>query len=289
MELLGDAKPASDVETVLLALEIMHNAGIDDVSIQLSHAGILKALLKELKLSTEKEAKLLNQIRDGDWKELAKAKAENPDINRAFSLLFDLKGKTSAFLENFKAFSDVSGDFKKELNNFIEITHILDVLDCSYQIDVTSASGFEYYTGICFQFTSNNKKLGSGGRYDDLVPLIGGKKTPACGFALYIDPLINLVKPKVGQNKEIGVLITGIENTSDVTQSCFKLGQSLREAGYVAELDFNGNPSEWRWIVKVQQEPLPFIVLDRNQNKVEEAPTIAKVIEIIGSSIYLAK
>ena len=289
VELLGDAKPTSDVETILLALEIMHSAGIDDVNIQLSHAGILKALLKELKLEPEKETKLFNQIRDGDWKNLIKAKVENPDINKILSLLLDLRGKTSGFLENFKAFSDISDDFKKKLDNFIEITHLLDILNCSYQIDVTSTSGFEYYTGICFQFAAGNKKLGSGGRYDDLVPLIGGKKTPACGFALYMDPLMNLVKAKIGQNKELGVLINGTDNTPDITMSCFQLAQSLREAGYVAELDFNGNPTDWRWIVKVQPNQLPFIVLDRNQNRVKEASTIANVIEMIGSSIYLAK
>jgi histidyl-tRNA synthetase len=289
VELLGDAKPTSDVETLLLALEILHNAGIDDIQIQLSHAGIMKALLKELKLEPEKESTLLNQIRDGDLKDLVNAKAANSDVQRILSLLSDLRGKTSGFLENFKAFSDISSDFESELNNFIEITHLLDILNCSYQIDITSTGGFEYYTGICFQFTSNGKKIGSGGRYDALVPLIGGKKTPACGFALYIDPLMNMVTPKIGQNKELGVLINGIDETPDIIRSCFILGQSLREAGYVAELDFNGNSSEWRWTVKVQQEPLPFIVLDGNQNRVEEAPSIANVIEIIGSSIYLAK
>ncbi len=289
VELLGDDKPASDVETILLALEIMQNAGIDDINVQLSHAGMLKALIKELKLEPEKESKLFNQIRDGEWKELVKTKVNTPEINRILALLLDLKGKTSGFLENFKAFSDISNIFKEELKNFINITHLLDTLNCPYQIDVTSTSGFEYYTGICFQFTSNNKKLGSGGRYDDLVPLIGGKNTPACGFALYIEPLMNIVKPKIGRNEELGVLVNGMDKSQDVILSCFKLGQSLREAGYVAELDFNGNPTEWRWMVNVQPKPLPFIVLDRKQNRVDEAATMAGVIEIIGGSIYLAK
>ena len=93
IELLGDAKPTSDVEIIMLAVEILRNLHIEDIKVQLSHAGLLKSLIKEMKLEPDKETTLLNEIRDGNWKILEKIKANNPDIKRLISLLLDFEGK----------------------------------------------------------------------------------------------------------------------------------------------------------------------------------------------------
>jgi len=88
---------------------------------------------------------------------------------------------SSGFLENLKAIPGSSAKLKKELANFTRITSLLDALNCRYQIDITSTHGFEYYTGLCFQISINNQRIGGGGRYNDLIPLIGGSPAPACG------------------------------------------------------------------------------------------------------------
>ena len=282
VELLGSAKPTSDVELILLAVEILLSLGISGIEIQLSHAGVLKALLKELKLSPDEEARLLAQILDGNWQVLTETESANSDVNRLVSLLLDLRGKSSGFLENLKALPQISFDLKSELDNFAEVTSLLDALDYNYQIDITSTRGFEYYTGLCFQFLVKEDKIGSGGRYDNLVPLIGGKSTPACGFALYIDPLMNLVQPKLGQKTEQRILIRRETTMPDIMKASFQLAQSLREAGYVTELDFSGRQPNWRWIVTVQEKPSPFIVIDQIRNQKREASSITNVIDIIG-------
>ncbi|HEX75237.1 MAG TPA: ATP phosphoribosyltransferase regulatory subunit [Dehalococcoidia bacterium] len=284
VELLGSANPTSDVEIILLAAEILHSLGISNIKIQLSHAGMLKALLKELKLNPDEEASLLTQVLDGNWQVLAGIESANSDANRLLSLLLDLRGKSSGFLENLKALPQISLDLKSELDNFAEVTSLLDALDCNYQIDVTSTRGFEYYTGLCFQFSVKENKIGSGGRYNDLIPLIGGKNTPACGLALYINPLMNLVQPKAGQKTEQRILIRGETTMLDIIKSCFQLAQSLREAGYVAELDFNSRQLNWRWLVTVQEEPSPFIVIDQTRNQKGHAASVGEVINIIGGS-----
>jgi len=178
-------------------------------------------------------------------------------------LLLDLKGKSSGFLENLKALPSASPELKAELDNFAEITRLLDALKCRYQIDITSTRGFEYYTGICFQFLVDGQKVGGGGRYNDLIPLIGGHDTPACGFALYIDPLMNLVKSKAGQNIEHGVLVKGANSTPETIKACFSLAQSLRNIGYVAEFEFGKRQAKWRWVVTVQQKSPPFTISDQ--------------------------
>ncbi len=284
VELLGDTNSTSDTEIIMLAVEILRTLDIGDIKIQLSHAGMLKALLKDMQLSPEKEASLLTRIRDGDWEVLTKTKTADSKVNRLLTLLYDLRGKSSGFLENLKALPETSPELKIELDNFSDITRILDTLNIRYRIDITSTRGFEYYTGLCFKFLVGDKKIGGGGRYNDLVPLVGGKKTPACGFALYMDPLMSLVKSKVDKNKVNNILVRGTTTAPEIIESCFKLSQTLHSAGYVTKLDFSNHKTDWRWIVTAQQEPSPFIVIDQSGETNTSADSIEKVIQIIRSS-----
>ena len=284
VELIGSNKPTSDVELILLAIETICKLGIDDVQIQLSHAGVLKALLKELTLNPDEEVRLLDQILDGNWQVLTETKPKNSEIGRLISLLLDPKGKNSGFLENLNALPQIPASLKPALNNFVEITSLLDALSCNYQVDITSTRGFEYYTGLCFQFSAKGDKIGSGGRYDNLIPLIGGKSKAACGFALYADPLANLIQPQTKPKAEQGVLVRCDNSTPDSIRTSFQLAESLRQTGYITQLDFSGRQSEGQWIVTVQEKPSSFIVIDQSRKQKKEASSIADAIKIIGGS-----
>jgi histidyl-tRNA synthetase len=284
VELIGSDKPASDVELILLAIETLRGLNIGDVQIQLSHAGVLKALLKELKLEADKEIRLLDQVFDGNWQALMETKPSNSDIGRLISLLLDLRGKTSGFLENLKALPQISVAMKSALDNFSEIASFLDALSCNYQIDITSTRGFEYYTGLCFQFSAKGEKIGSGGRYDNLIPLIGGKNTPACGFALYADSIIDLIQPQAKRKTEQGILVRCDKMTPDSIRTSFQLAQSLRQAGYATELDFSGRQANQHWIIDVQEKPPPFLVINQAQNQKKEASSIVEAVKMVGGS-----
>jgi len=285
VEFIGSDKPASDVELILLATEILRNLDIRNIEIQLSHAGVLKALLKELKLNPDEETKLMDQIFDGDWQVLTKTELGNSNTGKLLALLLDLRGKSSSFLENLKALPQIPVSLKSALDNFAEIAGLLDALNCNYQIDITSTRGFEYYTGLCFQFSAKGTRLGSGGRYDNLIPLIGGKNTPACGFALYIDPLLSLVQPKAKQKVEQRILVRCEKMTPEAIKTSFQSAESLRQAGYVAEIDFSGRQSDRRWIIAVQEKPPLFLVTDQSRNLTREVSSIADVINMIGGSV----
>ena len=282
VELIGSDKPASDIELITLAVETIRQLGIGDVQMRLSHAGVLNALLKELKLSSEEEVRLLDRVLDGNWQALTEARPKDSDIGRLVSLFLDLKGKTSGFLENVKSMPQIPSGLKAALNNFAEIAGLLDALNCRYQIDITSTRGFEYYTGLCFQLSAKDYNIGSGGRYDNLIPLIGGKKTPACGFALYLEPLVNFIQPKVKQTTAPRILVQCDSKTAELVRASFELAAALRGAGYVAELDFNGRQTGARWIVAVREQPVRFSVIDSSRKQKKEASTMADVVKTVG-------
>ena len=285
IEFIGNGKPTADVEVIMLAREILRKLSIGEVKLQLSHAGMLKALLKELKLSADEEAMILTQILDGNWQVLTEAKSVNSSTGKLLSLLLDIRGKSNSYLENLKALPRLSPELKAELDNFAEVASLLDVLGCKYRIDITSTQGFEYYTGLCFQLSVKGVRVVSGGRYDNLIPLIGGKDTPACGFALYIDHLMNLLQFEAGRKNQLGILVRGEAATTDVVKSCFQLAQSLRNAGYMVEVDFTNLQSSCGWIVTVSTEASSaFIITNQAQGQERSAASIDEVIDIIGGT-----
>ena len=81
----------------------------------------------------------------------------------------------------------------------------LDTAGIKYKINTRLVRGLDYYSKTVFEWTTN--KLGAqgticaGGRFDGLVEQLGGKETPAMGFALGLERLIELVEiPSTEQN-----------------------------------------------------------------------------------------
>jgi histidyl-tRNA synthetase len=283
-EFFGGTKFAPDVEIILLAEEVIRRLGISNVGLKLSHAGLVKALLKEFKLSPAEEAKMTDRILEGNWQALTKAKPTSPEIDRLKAALLGLKGKSSSFLHNVKAsFPKASRDFKFSLEDFLSITTLLDNLGCSYEIDIAAIHGFEYYTGICFQFLAAGEKIGGGGRYDSLVPFMNGKDIPACGFALYVDPMMELLPLGKEKKGKSGILVKGKELTPEIVKACFALAESLRDAGHPAELDFMGREeSNYRWVVLVSgKKPSPFVLTDCKQRRRREVASMAEILKVV--------
>jgi histidyl-tRNA synthetase len=285
-EFFGGAKFAPDVEIILLAEEVIRRLGLSNVGLQLSHAGLVKALLKELKLSPSEEAKMTNRILEGNWQALTRAKSTSPEIDRLIAALLGLKGKSSSFLHNIKAsFPQASQGFKSSLENLISITTLLDNLGCSYKIDIAAIHGFEYYTGVCFQFLAGGENIGGGGRYNNLVPLMNGEDISACGFALYVDPIMNLVPLQKEKRGESEILVKGKELAPEILATCFTVAESLRDAGHTAELDFAGRKeSNYRWVVLISGKgPSPFTLTDCTQKRPRyTGASVAEILKVVG-------
>jgi histidyl-tRNA synthetase len=79
--------------------------------------------------------------------------------------------------------------------------------------------GLDYYSKTAFEFVSDSvgaqNSIAGGGRYDRLVEFLGGKPTPAIGFAIGIDRILELIN--VDKDKRDGIYIGTLD----------KRGQSL--------------------------------------------------------------
>jgi histidyl-tRNA synthetase len=272
-ELIGVSSPVADAELVMLALDVLKRLKISGVELKISHAGLIRALLTRLGLSPEEQTKLFDRILDGDAEALAKLKAEKAELEKILSLL-NLKGK----LPDLQLTRDLP-ELKEGLDDLTNVARLLETLGCDYRIDLASGRGFEYYTGIIFQLFQRGEKIGGGGRYDALIPLMGGKNTPASGFALYLDRLMRRVKPEAPAKGQ-RILIRA---EAGAAKEGFKIAQRLREAGYTAELEL-GEQKEFDWRLDIKGKPPRFILTDRARRRKLEAKTAAEVLKIIAKS-----
>ena len=279
-ELIGVGTPLADTELISLALEVLKRVKLENVELKLSHAGLIKSLLASLGLSPGEQAEVWDQILDGNTEALARV-SDKAGVEQVLLPLLNLKGQSAGFLKNLKALSARSlPETQAQFDNFISIVELLESLGCQFQIDIASSAGFEYYTGIICQLFINEEKVGGGGRYDALIPAMGGGNVPASGFALYVDRLMNLVKPEALDGRPaLRILV----RAKDGLKEAFGAANRLRQAGFVAEIDLGERgPVDVRWVLSIQGKPLAFTLYDKRTGKKSEAKAVDKVLKILG-------
>jgi len=282
-ELIGAGSTTADVELILLALEVLKKLGLKDVGLRLSHADLIRALLTQFGLNPEEQAMIFDRILDGDEEVLAETKSGRPGLGRTLAPLLDLKGKSSGFLKNLKAlFNQELPELETPLNNFINIVDLLEAVGVNYQVDIASGRGFEYYTGVMFQLLAGEEHIGGGGRYDALIPLMGGSDIPASGFALYLDRLMNLVKPEILAEAPTQSILIKAEPGKGIMKEVFSLADYLHKAGYAAGVYLGGQePAKPGWLLMVQSKAPLYILTNQVNQQGFEAQTAEEVLAFL--------
>jgi len=125
---------------------------------------------------------------------------------------------------------------KAHFKSFLEF---LDETEIPYNLNPYLVRGLDYYTRTVFEiFSSEDEKenipkiaLGGGGRYDNLVKFFGGKDTPACGVAVGVERIVELMKKqdiKFSKKKEVEVFLTQLGDLAK--RKSLKLLEEFRKA-----------------------------------------------------------
>ncbi len=109
-----------------------------------------------------------------------------------------------------------------------KLTKLLKSENIEFEIDTNLVRGLDYYNKTAFEFISNEigsqSAIAGGGRYDKLVEFLDGKPTPAVGFALGIERIMELVK--MPENKRNGYYIGAMD--SEAVEMLFPLAHKKR-------------------------------------------------------------
>ena len=129
-------------------------------------------------------------------------------------------------------------------NHFENVKNSLDSLGIEYIVDPGIVRGLDYYTKTVFEFISREEgyTVLAGGRYDGLVKELEGSDTPAIGFAMGVERLVEVYekynKDNMVQDKNMSLYIAYIGDEANIFTT--KLVENLREADIFVEKDVTG-------------------------------------------------
>jgi histidyl-tRNA synthetase len=146
---------------------------------------------------------------------------------------------------------------------FGAVTAGLDAAGVAWTRNAQLVRGLDYYRHTAFEFVTD--RLGAqgtvlgGGRYDGLIENLGGKATPAVGWAAGIERLAMLVGvPEDKYSLEVAIVAEHPDRESD----CISLTALYRKAGYRTEQFVTGSPRK-RYDRAKKAEPAFMISLDK--------------------------
>ena len=225
VETFGMATPDIDAETILLTARLWQQLGIQDaVELQLNTIGSAQTRIDYKAALVEYLTPFADQLDEDSQRRLS----TNP-----LRILDSKDSATQTLLNDAPELHAYLDDESRE--HFAKLTQILDAAGVEYTINQRLVRGLDYYGKTVFEWVTN--KLGSqgtvcaGGRYDGLVEQLGGKPTPAVGFAMGIERLILLLETLEvipdQVNTTLDVYITALGGDTD--QAALLLADKIRQ------------------------------------------------------------
>ena len=112
----------------------------------------------------------------------------------------------------------------------------VQALGIEYTINPRLVRGLDYYNHTVFEWVTD--QLGSqgticgGGRYDPLIEILGGRATPAAGFAIGAERVIELVRAAGGDTPVASCEIYVVHQGGHTELVARQIGEQLRDAGH---------------------------------------------------------
>jgi histidyl-tRNA synthetase len=185
VEAIGSSSPYMDAEVIILLDELLKAYKIS------------KYILNINSLGCEKDRDSIKEVLKKELKHHLNSLCE--DCKRRYKTnilrILDCKGPAC---KKIIASVSLAGFLCKDCKaDFVKLQKILDDIGIKYQISQLLVRGLDYYTGVVFEVNCDElgaqNAIAAGGRYDNLISDFGGQKTGACGFAIGIERVIDII------------------------------------------------------------------------------------------------
>jgi histidyl-tRNA synthetase len=183
VEAIGSSSPLLDVEMIQMSFNILTDLGLKDLTIKINSLGVPE--------SRENYKNLLREYLNDKQPDLSEDSRKRFDTN--ILRIFDSKSPgDQEILKNAPKLIDHLDE--ESSNDFEIVKEQLEKSHISYEVDPALVRGLDYYTKLTFEIISGSvgaqSALCGGGRYDLLIETLGGKPTPATGFAAGIERIL---------------------------------------------------------------------------------------------------
>lgn len=223
-EAIGEASPVIDAEVIHMALGFFRSLGLANFSLQLNSIGCNVCRPRYLQQLKDYYLPLSQGLCEDCRTRLEK----NP-----LRLLDCKKPGCQTAAEG----APLSSEFLcgECLEHFQSLQGYLKSLNINYVLNHRLVRGLDYYTKTVFEIQplegGSQSALGGGGRYDNLITQLGGKPTPAIGFATGIERIVMNLKNQsieVPPVSEVNVFIASLG--AEARNEAMKIAAQLREA-----------------------------------------------------------
>ncbi len=233
IEVIGTKSSAADAEVIFTVLDVYKKLGLKNIETTINSVGCKKCRVNYvLKLK-----KYLKDKKDFLCPECEERYGKNP-----LRVLDCKKDSCKKIIETAPAITE---NLCQECeSHFSEVKSYLNDQKIVFHEDPRLVRGLDYYTKTAFEIISRGlgaqNAIGGGGRYDDLVEELGGKPTPAVGFAAGIERMIIAIdqqKVKWPVEKGLDIFVAKVNEKNKDT--AFRLLQKIRDAGLSADMDYS--------------------------------------------------
>ena len=231
-EILGSGSYLVDVEAITMASDIFKKLNIPNVELNINSIGCPKCRAEYQNALREFIRPNLNEYCD-----TCKSRFERNPMR-----ILDCKERKCKELNHgAPVILDYLCEECKE--HFESVKRLLDQTCIEYKIDPEIVRGLDYYTKTVFEFVAVNEgyTVLAGGRYDGLVKELDGQDTPALGFAMGLERLIEIYD-KYNTDSVVqprpDIFIAQIGEAANVFAT--KFVHELRQNGIYAEKDVTG-------------------------------------------------
>ncbi len=234
VEMAGSQGPASDAEIISLAKSILDRVGLKNIALHINSIGC-----PTCRAEYHKALKAYFAPRREELCDTCQTRFEKNPMR-----LLDCK---SPICQEIAKDAPLILDYLCEdcKTHFETLQTYLDAMGIAYSIDPKIVRGLDYYTKTVFEFITTDigaqGTICGGGRYDGLIEQMGGKSTPAMGFAMGLERLI-LTMERQGcefkEKKTCDLYIAPMDK--EAIPFALQLGKTLREDGLQVEYDLMG-------------------------------------------------
>jgi histidyl-tRNA synthetase len=199
VEAFGSGKPEMDAEILSMLRHFLVRLGLSSLGVQVNSIGCEKCR------PTYKE--MLKNFLSGRRNDLCADCSRRYDLNP----LRILDCKVEKCIELRQGAPKVTDHLCSDCrSHFDRLRTLLGMLGIPFVVNPDMVRGLDYYTRTTFEVTSKHlgaqNAVAAGGRYDRLVGEFGGPATPAVGFAVGMERLVELLKSSAGLEEPVPLL-----------------------------------------------------------------------------------
>jgi len=240
LECFGPEEPLADIEIIDFTARLFAEVGLQNCQLELNTVGDAKCQPKVKEALASYFAKNQDALSDESKQRLEK----NP-----LRILDSKDPKDRALVAAAPSMHELLCAEDRE--HFAQVVSGIERLGHPYKVSQTLVRGFDYYTRTVMEFILTDPEftkagdiaVAAGGRYNDLVQMLGGPPVQGVGIAGGVDVLYEALKKqgvRMGRETAADVYVLSAEKGDGADR--LQLADPLRQAGFTVAIDYSDRP-----------------------------------------------